>query len=293
MMFDSNNPDAPGRPDAPRHGSRSRRRTGTMIGIPLAVVGGLVLGSQAMAASPTPAAVHTSSGRHSLSAAALPPADRTWIEGVITDQANHAQDNVNVEAWPNDPAATAPAASSLTYGGPPTNPKIQHGFFLLEVPSNQAYRIVFSAVGGKEDGDQFRMKRYSQGRPIMVRTMTQAAAPGRIRDLGTIALARQGKVKSTTKVHLGDAKITTAKRAKLHVKVTSPFVSDVTGKVVVRVAGKRVKDKVTKRDHGKTTVKLPHLKRAGKYKVKAKFVGTGTVHRSKAKPVKLTVRKKK
>jgi hypothetical protein len=263
-----------------------------MIGIPLAVVGGLVLGSQAMATSPTPAVVHASSARHSLAAAAVPPADRTWIEGVITDQANHGQDNVNVEAWPNDPAATAPAASSLTYGGPPANLQYQHGFFLLEVPSNQPYRIVFSAVGGKEDGDQFRMKRYGQGRPIMVRTIAQAAA-GRIRDLGTIALARQGKVDSTTKADLVDAKITTAKRAKMHVKVTSPFVSNVTGKVVVRVAGKRVKDKVTRTDHGKTTLKLPHLKKSGKYKVKATFVGSGTVRRSEAKPVKLTVRKKK
>jgi hypothetical protein len=229
-------------------------------------------------------------GHHALPvAAAAPPAGKTWVEGVATDQADQGQDNVNVEAWSADPSATSPVASSLTYGGPPGNPAYQHGFFRLEVPSDQPYVIVLSAVGGKEDGDPFRMKRYGHGRPIVV--LQRATGSGRIRDLGPIALARQGKVTSKVKAKLAHPKVTASKRAKVRLRVTSPYVSNVKGKVVVHVAGRRIADKLTARDHGKTTLKVPRLKRAGTYKVKATFQGSNTVQRSKAKPVKLHVRK--
>ena len=218
--------------------------------------------------------------------ALVPPEGMTWIEGVITDQAAHGQDNVNVEAWPRDPAAVAPVASALTYGGPPDGSAL-HGFFLLQVPSDQAYRIVFSAVAGQEDGDAFRMKSYGHGRPIAVRNL--AVAAGRVRDLGTIALARQGHVVSKTKAVLARARVAAGKRATVRIKVSSPFVTNVTGKVVVRVGGKKVVHGLGARSHGKATFKLPHLKRAGKYKVTTSYAGSGTVHRSKAKPVKLTI----
>src|SRR5262245_36411506 len=159
-MFDRHDPATPdpttdGDGDGRR--SRSHRPRLPLVGVSLAVVGGLIVGSQSMFASAEPGGALTASGHPSARAALVPPAGTTWIEGTITDQAKHAQDNVNVEAWPRDPAATAPVASSLTYGGNPSDPRFQHGFFLLEVPSGQAYRIVFSSVGGQEDGDAFRM----------------------------------------------------------------------------------------------------------------------------------------
>jgi hypothetical protein len=283
-MFDANDPDAP---ESTSSDHRSRK---AVIGVSLAAMAGLIVASQTVLAAPAPALVPAASGHRGVTAAALvPPAGKTWIEGIVTDQANHGQDNVNVEAWPGGPGATTPAASSLTYGGAPSDPRFQHGFFLLEVPSNQPYRIVLSTVGGKEDGDPFRMKSYGHGRPIVVRTAVSAA--GRIRNLGTIALARQGRVASTTKAVLPKAKVAAGTRAKLRVRVTSRFVTHVTGKVVVRAGGKKLTHRLTARSHGTSTFKLPHLKKPGRYKVTASFTGSGTVHRSKAKPVKLTVRK--
>jgi len=292
-MFDAYSSSQPGG-QREKHSPRRRTllRRWTKLGIPLVLVGGLAFEAQATLASSPPNATTMPLSRHALPvAAAAPPAGKTWVEGVVTDQADHGQDNVNVEAWSDDPSATSPVASSLTYGGPPDNPAYLHGFFRLEVPSGQAYEIVLSAVGGKEDGDPFRMKRYGHGRPIVV--LQRAVGTGRIRDLGPIALARQGKVTSKTKAKLVHKKVTASKRARVRVRVTSPYVSNVRGKVVVRVAGKRITDKLTARDHGKTTVKVPRLKRAGTYKVKATFRGSNTVHKSKAKPVKLHVRKKR
>jgi Bacterial Ig-like domain (group 3) len=283
-MFDANEPDAPDTPHGGHHRSSKVRRSMPIVGISLAVVGGLIVGSQTMFASAEPGAVQGSSGHRS--AALVPPAGTTWIEGVITDQANHAQDNVNVEAWPRNPKATAPIASSLTYGGPPNNPRYKHGFFVLEVPSDKAYRIVFSGVGAKEDGDRFRMKSYGGGRPIMVRNLVSAS--GRIRNLGVVPLARQGHVASKTKATLSRAKIASGKSATLRVKVTSRFVTNVTGKVVVRAGGKKMTHRLS---HSKETFKLPKLKKAGKYKITASYTGSGTVHGSKAKTVKLTVQK--
>ncbi|MGY2703779.1 hypothetical protein ACVW2K_003363 [Nocardioides sp. HB32] len=218
---------------------------------------------------------------------ATPPDGMTWIEGVITDQAATGQDNVNVEAWANDASATAPAASALTYGGDPNDPASLHGFFLLEVPSDHAFVITFSTVNGQEDGDPFRMKKYGNGLPVMFRPASRAA--GRIRDLGTIALARQGTVVSSTKASLGKGKVTPSKRATLKVKVASPYVSDVAGRIAVRVAGRRVVTKLSRSEHGTTTLRLPRLKHAGAFKVHATFLGSGTVKRSSAKAVKLHV----
>ena len=287
-MFDAHDPELTTAGGHRPGSTRSRARRPAIV-ITFAVIAAVIVASQTALASPGSAVARTSAGHVRASAALVPPAGTTWIEGVITDQANHGQDDVNVEAWPRDPAATEPAASSLTYGGPPDDASILHGFFLLQVPSDQAYRIVFSAVGGQEDGDKFRMKSYGHGRPIAVRNL--ASASGRIRDLGTIALARQGHVASKTKAVLAKAKVTAGKRATLHVKVTSRFVSNVTGKVVVRVAGKKVTERLKTRSHGKSAVRLPRLKKPGHYQVKVTYAGSGTVHRSKAKPVKLTIRK--
>jgi Big-like domain-containing protein len=288
-MFDAHDPDL-ATAGGHRPGATPTRARKPAVVITFAVIIAVIVASQTVLASPGSAVGTSSAGHHRASRAALvPPAGTTWIEGVITDQANHPQDNVNVEAWPREPAATEPAASSLTYGGPPDNAAILHGFFLLQVPNDQAYRIVFSAVGGQEDGDAFRMKAYGHGRPIAVRNLAPPA--GRIRDLGTIALARHGHVASRTKAHLAKAKVAAGKRATLRIKVTSKLVSNVTGKVVVRVAGKKVTHRLTATSHGKASIKLPRVRKAGVHRVHVTYAGSKTVHRSKAKPVKLKIRK--
>ena len=205
----------------------------------------------------------------------------------------------SAQTYGGGPAASAltyggPAASGLTYGG--ANGAPGHGFFRLEVPSNQAYRFVFSAVDGQEDGDPFRMMWYGSDRPIMVRTAAKvAAAPlpaGRIRDLGTIQLARQGQVASTTTAKARPAKLKFGKRGKVRVTVSSTFVTDVTGKIVVKVAGHQITRSLTAADHGTRMIKLPKLRHSGKYRVRVKFTATPTVQGSKAKPVKVKVIRK-
>ena len=288
-MFGADNPDVT-TAGAHRHRSRVPRFRNPLAATSLVAVAGLVVTSQAVLAPPGSAGVRATPGHHRASAAAVaPPPGSTWIEGVITDQADHGQDNVNVEAWPRGPGATSPAASSLSYGASPAHPGLQHGFFLLQVPSDHAYRIVFSAVVGREDGDGFRMKTYGHGRPIVVRDLRGSA--GRIRDLGTVALARHGHVASRTKAVLARAKIPAGKRATLRVRVTSRFVTNVTGKVVVCVAGKKVTHRLTAHRHGRSSFKLPRVKKPGTYKVTASYAGSHTVHRSKAKPVRLSVRR--
>jgi hypothetical protein len=269
--------------------SRTHRSRKPMIttGALLAVLSAAVLAPHAL-----PATAATG-GRQLSVAAAVPPAGSAWIQGVLTDQAGHPVDNVNVEVWSDDPSAAGPIASNLTYGGTPADGRHAHGVYRVEVPMDQPYSIVFSAVGGAEDGDAFRMQTYGQGRPIMVRSTTRtrgvSAAAGTIRKLGRTELARQGKVRSTVKAKVHPAK-GAAKRGTLLVKVKSPYVSPVTGKVIVKVNGKKVTNHLGKNEHGKSTLKLPKLTKAGKYKVHVHFAGTGTVARSKTKPIKLTVK---
>lgn len=271
--------------------TRRRARCWTRRSAPLALAG-LALGlvAQSGLASSTTAPGNAASPADGRGVRVAPPAGTTWIEGVITDQAGTPQDNVNVEAWASDAPGSKPTASALSYGGAPDGTGSGHGFFLLEVPSDQAVRIDFSAVGGHEDGDPFRMKLYGQGRPIVVRPAARSA--GRVRDLGTIVLARQGRVVSRTKASLVRAGVPVRKRAALKVTVTSPFVSNVTGFVVIRVAGRRVVDRLVTRDHGKSTLRLPRLSRSKAYPVHVAYLGSGTIKRSSAKTITLHVHRK-
>jgi hypothetical protein len=281
--------------------SRARRRRTVVVGI--ATIGGLVLiAPQVLPASAEPHVVSASSSTlTALAPKPKPPPGGSWIQGVLTDQARHTLNNVNVEAWPVDPTATEPVASNLTYAGDPKDGRHQSGVFRLEVPAATPYRIKFSAVGGVEDGDRFRMQAYGGGRPIMTRETspgqrTRASAvvapSGRIVDLGTTQLVRQGTVSSKTKARLSSKKVKAGRHGKLSVQVTSHFVSNVTGKVQVRVSGKKATDRLAASDHGKTTIRLPKLKR-GSHMVSVKFQGTHTVATSKAKKVRLIVMKKK
>jgi hypothetical protein len=298
-MSHHNEHEVPAQPDTGVSTSRvRRRRTPFLVGI--ATIGGLALvAPQVIPASAEPVLVSVSASKVS-AVAAKPPVGSSWIQGVLTDQAGHTLNNVNVEAWPMDTEASEPAASNLTYAGDPRDNRHQSGVFRLEVPAGTPYRITFSTVRGVEDGDQFRMQDYGGGRGVMTRATapgqrTRASAvvalPGRIVNLGTTQLLRQGTVSSKTTARLGRAKVKAGRRGKLNVRVTSPYVTNVTGKVQVRVSGKRVTDRLAAFDHGRTTIRLPKLKR-GRHMVSVMFQGTNTVAPSKGKNVRLTVTKK-
>jgi hypothetical protein len=273
--------------DASAVTSSSRSPRGKVL-LATAVVGGLSL---------TPLAIDTSATadteqagqqtRVSIAPPVKPPTGMVWLQGKLTDQAGHGLDNVNVEVWTDDPSAAAPAGSNLTYGGFPADGRHGHGAYRVEVPIGQPYVIVFSGIQGAEDGDSYRMQSYGAGRPIM--TLGGAAAAGAVRNLGTTELVHQGKVLSKATVQK-PAKVKAGKRGTVSLKVTSPFVAPVTGKVILKVSGKKVTDKLTARDHGTTKIRLPKL-RPGTYKISATYKGTGTVKPSDSKPVKLVVKK--
>jgi hypothetical protein len=273
-----------------------RRRTPILVGV--AAVGGLIVAPQVLPASAEPVVI---SARSSTLAAALvptPPAGESWIQGVLTDQAGHPLNNVNVEAWPVDPTAGVPVASNLSYAGAPADGRHQSGVFRIAVPGGTPYRITFSTIVGEEDGDLFRAQNYGGGKAIMTRVTSASqptrvaavmAASGRIVDLGKTQLARQGTVDSKTKAKLSSAKVSAAKRGKLTIKVTSRFVTNVTGKVLVKVSGKSIKAHLATYDHGTAKIRLPKLK-PGRYPVTVKFAGSNTVAPSKADRVRLTVK---
>jgi Bacterial Ig-like domain (group 3) len=278
--------------DASNHDSQvlasSSRFPRSKVMLAMAIVGGLSLTPLALDSSATADTEQAGQqSRVTIAPPVKPPTGMVWLQGTVTDQAGHGLDNVNVEVWSDDPAAAAPAGSNLSYGGFPADGRHGHGAFRVEVPLGQPYVIVFSGVQGAEDGDAFRMQSYGAGRPIM--TLGGTAAAGAVRNLGSIELVHQGKVASKVKA-LKPAKVKAGKKGTLRLKVTSPFVAPVTGKVVVKVSGKKVTDKLTARDHGTATVRLPKLK-SGTYKISAAYKGTGTVKPSDSKPVKLTVKK--
>jgi hypothetical protein len=80
-----------------------------------------------------------------------------------------------------------------------------------------------------------------------------------------------------------------AQRYRVKVHVTSPHVTNVTGKVLLRVDGKRITNQLTTREHGKSVILLPKNLKDGKHKVLAQYKGSNTVAPSRAKPLKLKV----
>jgi hypothetical protein len=228
----------------------------------------------------------------------------TWFEGVITDQAGHRLNNVNVEAWNSNPSEIGPVASNLSYAGNPADGRHQSGVFRLEVPGGAGYRITFSTFSGQEDADPYRMQTYAGGRLVMARTTTGgavtaavlAAAPGRIVNLGTVRLARRtsvgnvGRVASTTTARLVKARIKVGHRARLQVRVTSRLAARVTGAVQAKVGRKVARANLG--SGGTVTIRLPKVKR-GKHLVQVTFLGSSTVAPSKAKPVRLIVKRKR
>jgi len=297
-MSQHNDNEVPKQSDSVVQSSRTRRlRAPILVGV--AALGGLVLAPQVLPASAEPVVISARSSTPTATLIATPPAGESWIQGVLTDQAGNKLNNVNVEAWPMDPTASEPIASNLSYAGAPADGRHQSGVFRLAVPGGTPYRIKFSTIGGQEDGDQFRAQNYGGGRAIMTRVTSAGrpttvaavmATPGRVVDLGKTQLARQGTVASKTKARLGRAKVSAGKRGKLSVRVTSRFVTNVTGRVLVKVSGKRIKARLAASGHGKATIRLPKLK-PGRHHVNVKFAGSNTVAPSKAAPVRLTVKR--
>ena len=292
--------EAPAPPDRSTPTSRFRRRRLPFL-VGIAAVGGLVLSPQVLPASGEPVVAFSSASALAV-VAPQPRPGESWIQGVLTDQAGHTLNNVNVEAWSTDTAASVPVASNLTYAGTPLDNRHQSGVFRLAVPAGTPYLITFSTVGGREDGDQFRRQNYGGGRPIMTRPtapslwrmsgMAVVAAPGRIVNLGTIQLVRQGTVASTTTARLASTKVRVGQNGILSVRVTSRFVTNVTGKVQVRASGKTVNRWLAVYDHGRFTVRLPKLNR-GTHLVQVMFKGTNTMAPSRSNPLRLIVMKRK
>jgi hypothetical protein len=278
-----------------QHQSTRPRRSWARSLVPATVAaltfagGGIVMASQGTPASATPQGGRTP---YRVVADPLPAPGKTWIQGVLTDQASHPLDNVNVEVWSASPGTSAPVASNLTYAGTPADARHQHGVFRVEVPMNQPYVIVLSGVSGSEDGDRYRMRTVGNGRPIMARSAggtSARAVTGRVLDLGRFQLARQGQVSSTTTARLAKKVVKSGHRAQLNVTVASRYVSAPTGKLVVHVNGTRVTHRLRSTDHGKASIRLPRIRKSGKHRITVVFLATSTIGRSVSEPLRLTV----
>jgi hypothetical protein len=243
----------------------------------LTVAGGLLLTSHVLPASAAPA---TGGDAIAALAPAGPPVGRAWLVGVITDEAGHPLNGVNVEAWSTDPAATSPIASGLTYESIRNDG--QNGFFNLEVPIHADYVVVFSRPSG-DVSDAFRTYEYNDGDPIKVGLRKE-------RELGTTELVHEGQVASRTAAGLKPGSVKPGKPAKLTVTVTSRFVAPVTGKVTVTLGGAKVTKKPVALRGGKVALTLTAPRKPGKYSVVATFAGSGTVQRSDDKAT-LTVKR--
>ena len=196
-MTNPNDPDVSGSPTyAGSPASRTSKFRKPAV-ITLAFIGGLALTLQVLEASAEPGSKQSTSVQQAPAAVPTPPAGKAWLQGAVTDETGQRLDNVNVEVWSNDPAATEPVASNLTYGGMPADGRHDHGVYRVEVPIHEPYRILFSAVGGEEDGDAYQMQWYGQGRPIMGRVARRGQAPAlapAIRNLGTTQLVHHGQM---------------------------------------------------------------------------------------------------
>lgn len=213
---------------------------------------------------------------------AHPAAGRAWVQGVLTDQAGHPRDGINVEAYAVGGSSSTPVASSITYANP--DDSHPHGFFRLFVPAGKS-QVVLSATDAREDRDDYRLQWFGARQKLTVLSK-------QVRDLGSIALVHRGSVPSTTTARLLDATVPAGERAVLKLQVGSAFVRPVTGTVSVTVDGRRLDPLVlTAGDGGAARLRLPLL-RPGTHDVVVAFAGSSTVKGSTAAPVRLTVRKK-
>src|SRR5690606_29703878 len=112
---------------------------------------------------------------------------------------------------------------------------------------------------------RYALKKKDVRKRISVRVT--ASVPGHV--AGVVASSStkvaKGKPKVTVKVK-AKKKVTSAKRAKLVVRVKAAGLAKPTGKVIVKYGKKAVKAKLVAKRKGKVVVRLPKLAR-GKYKV--------------------------
>ena len=142
----------------------------------MAVVGALALSPLADGASASTGVRQASSSPKLAVTQLVPPSGMVWVQGVLTDQAGHGLDNVNVEVWPSDPAATAPIGSNLTYGGFPQDGRHGHGAYRVEVPARSALPDRVLRRGRRGGRRRLPAESYGQGRPIMFRSSGAKAA---------------------------------------------------------------------------------------------------------------------
>jgi hypothetical protein len=209
-----------------------------------------------------------------------PAKKRAWIQGVVTDQAGHPLDDINVEAVPaNDPGAD-PVASWITYEGPQVGE--EHGWFRLYVPAG-SYRVRFSSLS--DDAEQFRSAFYAEDGA----TRTLTVLGRQIRELDTTQLVHVGRVASRTTARLVAATVRADQRAVVKVAAVSRFVAPIAGKVRVTVDRRSVATATLV--GGAARVVLPRLA-PGRHSVTATFLATGTVAQSTSPAQKLTVKRK-
>ena len=241
----------------------------------LVACGALAVVPQALPASAAPAAQDSGAG---VTTPAKPPVGKAWLEGVVTDQAGHTLQDVNVEAWPDDPDATEPVASDLTYENVADD---QQGYFRLEVPIHASYLIVISA----DPDDPYRTFQYNDGEAIKVGLRKE-------RNLGTSEIARVAMQPSTTTAKIKPGAVKVGKQAKITINVACKNVDPVLGKVTASVGGKKVTGVLKQKNHGQMVLTLPKLKKPGKYTVEAWYLGDSYVKKSTTKkPLKLVVKK--
>ena len=239
----------------------SRRRTLAAISVAAAV---LVGGSHTVSADATPST--SGGGGAGTLRAGGPPPGKAWLVGQITDQAAHPLQDVNVEAWSDDPGATAPVASDLTYENLVDG---KQGYFRLEVPIHAYYRIVVSA----DPNDPYRTFQYHDGEPIKVGTR-------KVRKLGTTAVARVALQPSRTSATINPGRVKVGQAARITVTVTCRNVDPVLGKVTAAVGGKKVAGTLKQASRGKVTLTLPKLRKPGRYAVAAWYLGDSYVKKS-------------
>ncbi|WP_028638765.1 Ig-like domain-containing protein [Nocardioides sp. URHA0032] len=243
------------------------------IAAAITACGALIVASQALPASAAPTAADAGS---SAVAAARPPVGKAWLVGVVSDQAKHPLQDVNVEAWLDDPTAEAPVASDLTYEDVADG---QEGYFRLEVPIHAHYLIVVSS----DTGDPYRTFEYNNGDPIKVGLR-------KVRTLGTTEIPRVALQASTTSAKLKPGTVKVNKAGAITITVRCKNVYPVLGKVTAAVGGKKVVGVLKQKDHGQLTLTLPKLKKPGKYTVEASYLGDDFVKKS-SKKITLTVKK--
>lgn len=191
------------------------------------------------------------------------------IQGVVVDQLGKPVDDVDVRALDSD---GDPAASALTYASSREDGP-QHGYFYLAVGATGGYTLKLRKAGFVS----------ATVTPVRVDRPRQRLA------LGEITLQRI--LGSRTTAALADSGISPDEKGRVRVTVTGGGTTRPTGTVEVRDGRKVVGTaRLTAAAGGKTVVTLKRLA-AGRYDLKAWFLGSKALKASSSRGVVLTVKK--